>query len=208
MDEIETKLDADDHVELPPFEGLAGGLAVERRDAVVLDATYWDTVDLALLHAGVTLRHRSEPGFTGWHLKLPHGTATAGAALHRVELAFDGEPDAPPAGAVEHVRDFAARGDLRPVAEVRTARTEVVVRRDGEDPVVVADDRVAGRDLRDADARGTTTATVRFRELEVEGAEGDVAAAVVAALRAAGARTGGTAPKVARVLGLPSTGGR
>src|SRR5512144_1290328 len=58
----------------------------------VLSAVYYDTEDLRLARAGITLRRRSGGSDDGWHLKLPAGRD----ARDEVRLPA-GEPGAPPA---------------------------------------------------------------------------------------------------------------
>src|SRR3954470_23795353 len=85
--EVEKKYVADDRFELPPLTELMAG-AKGRRDGGVapfvegdpvrqrLEATYFDTADLRLASAGLTLRRRTGGDDAGWHLKVPAGTAT------------------------------------------------------------------------------------------------------------------------------------
>jgi len=55
-----------------PFLGDLPGVAQESDLAEQkLEAEYYDTSDLLLVRAGVTLRRRSGGGDAGWHLKLP-----------------------------------------------------------------------------------------------------------------------------------------
>ncbi len=56
--------------------GTAGVAAVARQDEQFLDAVYYDTADLRLIGAGITLRRRTGGGDAGWHLKLPAGADT------------------------------------------------------------------------------------------------------------------------------------
>jgi len=49
------------------------GWAVAPETTVVLDATYYDTEDLRLARAHITLRRRVGGSDAGWHLKLPAG---------------------------------------------------------------------------------------------------------------------------------------
>ena len=56
--------------------GTAGIAAVSRQDEQLLDAVYYDTADLRLIGAGITLRRRAGGGDAGWHLKLPAGADT------------------------------------------------------------------------------------------------------------------------------------
>src|SRR6478609_1265004 len=69
--ETERKYEAPGEVELPDPGRLFGDLAVGSQDEVELDATYFDTDDLRLARAGVTLRRRVGGDDAGWHLKLP-----------------------------------------------------------------------------------------------------------------------------------------
>ena len=58
--------------------GAAGIAAVSQHDEETLDAVYYDTEDLRLIRAGVTLRRRTGGEDAGWHLKLPAGAETRG----------------------------------------------------------------------------------------------------------------------------------
>jgi hypothetical protein len=71
--ETERKYEASDARVLPdPAEllGLASGRGAEEQS---LEAVYFDTVDLRLARAGITLRRREGGSDPGWHLKLPAG---------------------------------------------------------------------------------------------------------------------------------------
>ena len=56
--------------------GVAGIAAVSQQDEQVLDTIYFDTADLRLIRAGITLRRRTGGKDAGWHLKLPVGKGT------------------------------------------------------------------------------------------------------------------------------------
>lgn len=73
--ETETKYEASGDVVLPPLDGLPQ-VASTRADEERLAAQYWDTADLRLLRAGLTLRRRTGGHDAGWHLKLPAGPAS------------------------------------------------------------------------------------------------------------------------------------
>src|SRR4051794_30840 len=85
--EVEKKYVADDRFELPPLTELMAG-AKGRRDGGVapvaegeplrqrLEATHFDTADLRLASAGLTLRRRTGGDDAGWHLKIPAGSDT------------------------------------------------------------------------------------------------------------------------------------
>src|SRR5271157_4946514 len=56
--------------------GTAGVAAVSELPEQLLDAIYYDTADLRLIGAGITLRRRTGGEDAGWHLKLPAGADT------------------------------------------------------------------------------------------------------------------------------------
>lgn len=125
----------------------------------VLDALYYDTADLRLAHAGVTLRRRTGGSDDGWHLKEP------GEADGRVErsLPLDASSeDTPPEEFACHVARLTGDEPLRPICRVRTTRVER--RLDGADgPIAhLCDDRVSTENLLDS------RLDQRWRELEVE----------------------------------------
>ena len=72
--ETELKYEAGADAELPAFDGLPQ-VATAESAAELLVAIYYDTEDLRLLRAGITLRRRSGGHDAGWHLKLPAGGA-------------------------------------------------------------------------------------------------------------------------------------
>lgn len=98
--------------------GVTGVAAVAPRQEQILDAIYYDTKDLRLLRAGVTLRRHTGGQDAGWHLKLPAGPGT------RDEIRL---PAAAPAARVPKelaglVRARARGAALAPVARMRTGR--------------------------------------------------------------------------------------
>ena len=56
--------------------GTAGIAAISQHGEQLLDAVYYDTADLRLIGAGITLRRRTGGQDAGWHLKLPAGANT------------------------------------------------------------------------------------------------------------------------------------
>ena len=73
--ETERKYEAPAEVELPD-PGRLFDLAVGSQDEVELDATYFDTADLRLARAGVTMRRRVGGDDAGWHLNPDRAGAT------------------------------------------------------------------------------------------------------------------------------------
>jgi len=190
--ERETKLGAAAEVALPELTGVVDGAVAEQAPHRTLVAQYYDSADLRLARAGVTLRYRTGEDAPVWTVKLP--MAVDGSRTARQEIDFTGPPDFVPDDATDLVCGY-LRGE-RPVqvAEVDTDRRTVVVRAGG-DQVEVVDDLVTGHD-RVREPR-------RFREIEVEQADGGdgLADAVVAELVAAGCEPRRPIPKLVRALG-------
>lgn len=190
--ERETKLGASAEVRLPELTGVVDGAVAEQAPHRTLVAHYYDSVDLRLARAGVTLRYRTGENAPVWTVKLP--MAVTGSRTARREIDFAGPADFVPDNATDLVRGY-LRGE-RPVevAEVDTDRRTVLVRAGG-DQVEVVDDLVTGHD-RVHEPR-------RFREIEVELTDGGngLADAVVAELVAAGCEPRQPIPKLVRALG-------
>ena len=193
MREREVKLAPAPGFRLPELTGVAPGVEAGPSETIELQATYFDTADLRLVRAGASLRHRSDEG---WTVKLPQ-LGTGGELLVRGEHHFDGPSGTPPTGALDLVLGFVRTAAVQPVSRLRTRRHRVeLVDADGKPLGEVVDDEVSVLDGRRVAAR--------FRELEVElrdDADDDLASAVVARLRAAGAGEPDPTPKVARALG-------
>jgi CHAD domain-containing protein len=211
--------------------GAAGIAAVSQHDLETLDAVYYDTEDLRLIRAGVTLRRRTGGEDAGWHLKLPAGADTRDEI--RLPLAAAGpavEPTAGMAGkkAASTAPGAAARTAGKPAVTARgkaaggvpaelaslvRARTRgaalapVVRMRTSRSVLRLLDD--AGRTLAEIAADHVSaepadeSAAVSWDEIEVELVTGDrdLLEAVDARLRAAGARPAATATKLERALG-------
>ena len=65
--ETERKYELADEVELPGWNGLVGVQPVVGPEEQTLEAVYFDTEDLGLARAGVTLRRRLARHDAGWH---------------------------------------------------------------------------------------------------------------------------------------------
>ncbi len=169
-----------------------------------LTATYWDTADLRLTRSGLSLRHRSasDGSERGWTVKLPVKLPAAGdggPALSRSEVTYAGSDSHPPAEAAALVTATTRGQALQPAAKLVTRRRRSTVHdADGRLALEVADDEVSVMDGRRVAAR--------FRELEVELAQGDHDGAallpvVVQRLQEAGAGAPDPTPKIVRALG-------
>ena len=191
--EREVKLAAWGGFVLPDLEGLVPDLSVKALKLKRLDATYYDTKDLRLARAGVSLRHRvgDDPP---WTVKLPEGEA--GPIMSRREIPFEGPAGAIPAAAERLVRAYSRAEALVGVARLKTERSRVALNVNGAAEAEIADDEVSvyhGRRL-----------ASRFREVEVEvedEAPDGLLPAVIERLREAGAGEPDNTPKVVRALG-------
>ena len=186
--------------------GTAGVASVLQPDEQVLDAVYYDTTDLRLIRAGITLRRRTGGEDAGWHLKLPAGTDTRDEI--RLPLAAPGLPagSAVPQELTDLVRAYARGTALAPVVHLRTSR-RVVRLLDGARRVLaeVAADHVSAEP-----ADGSAAAS--WDEIEAELVTGGpgLLEAIDLQLRRAGARPAATRTKLQRALAgrLPAAGAR
>jgi 8-oxo-dGTP pyrophosphatase MutT (NUDIX family) len=196
--EREVKLGAPPAFVLPDLSAVVDGITVRRAGDRVLDATYYDVLDLRLIREGVTVRHRTgdAEGQGTWTVKLPDAASGVDGGLARSELEVDGPPGAIPVEVAAAVAARVGTGSLQPVARLRTTRHRWLLEdADGVAVAEVDDDEVEVLD--DDELVGS------FREVEVElagEAQVDVLTAVVSRLREAGAGEPDPTPKLARAL--------
>ena len=183
--------------------GTAGIAAVSQQDDQLLDAVYYDTADLRLIGAGITLRRRTGGEDAGWHLKLPAGTDTRDEI--RLPLtAPGGKRAATPharAGAVPEelaalVRAWTRGAALAPVVRIQTSRRVLrLLDGAGQTLAEIAADHVSAEP---ADGSAATS----WDEIEAELVTGGPAllTAIDTRLRRAGARPAATATKLQRAL--------
>ena len=74
--ETERKYDVDAGFVLPDLAGPGGAVSMAPPEVQQLAATYYDTDDLRLIGAHITLRRRTGGDDAGWHIKLPVGGDT------------------------------------------------------------------------------------------------------------------------------------
>lgn len=191
--EIERKYDATAASRLPTWSDLLTGATLSVRDQDLV-ATYFDTDDLRLLRAGITLRYRTGDDEIGWHLKLPAGRD----ARDEIRVAL-GWSEQPPAELLALARSATRGSALRPIA-ILTTRRRLYRWRDAAagDLLAVSDDQVSARLL--FDERPDQS----WREIETElGADGGVALLdrVQSALGGVGVHRACAGSKLARALG-------
>lgn len=187
--ERETKLDVGPGFRLPGFDGVRDGVEAVRAEPERTRTTYWDTDDLRLARWGLSLRYRDGQG---WTLKLPADEEEG--ALSREEIEVQGPQTHPPPQIADLVTAYVRREPVRRAVTLHTVRTRVgFTGADGLDLGEVVDDEVSvlsGRRI-----------AARFREVEVETDDRELAGAAIAHLRAAGAGETVLRPKYLRALG-------
>ncbi|HEU0103904.1 MAG TPA: CYTH and CHAD domain-containing protein [Mycobacteriales bacterium] len=202
--EIERKYDVPAGLAVPDLSALPGVAALVS-EGYELDATYFDTDDLALRAAGMTLRRRTGGGDAGWHLKLPYGVDR-----EEIHLDLGDDSDVVPAELQALVRARSRQQELVPVARLATTRgVHRLLDQDGAVLAELADDVVRGQTL--GGATPGETPELRWREWEVELGAGPrvLLDAAEQSLLGAGAVPSGSGSKVGRVLGArPQPDGR
>ena len=196
--ETEQKYDAAADFILPDLNGLEGRAKAAGRQRYYLSATYFDTEELDLIKNRITLRRRVGGPDEGWHLKLPVRKDTRQEV--RTPLS-EGDTGSVPARLAAQVQDVTAGRPLHPIAILDTERTVVTLTGKAGEPLAeVADDLVTATRLDEPGAE-----PMRWREIEVEVAEGakvgGLLEAAGQALREAGARPSASASKLGRLLG-------
>jgi inorganic triphosphatase YgiF len=205
--ETELKFEAGPDFVIPDLSGLAAGLTVGEPEVSLLVANYYDTSDLRLAAARITLRRRTGGDDEGWHLKLPADqNKNETSALHiRRELHEPlGQGDAVPSRFQAAVSAWTKGQPLGVIAVLETSRTvRRLVAAGGELAAELADDQVTGRVPIKGDA---ASEAVTWREIEVELASADpgILTAAASALESAGARRSDSASKLSRLLGSPT----
>lgn len=191
--EIERKYDVDDDVLLPDLVGLADAAQVDSQGTLALSATYYDTVELDLIRAGITLRRRTGGDDAGWHLKLP-----VGADRHELQVPLEGSAEEPPPELTAILRGVVRERPLVRVGAVDTNRVSILLRAaDGRLLAELCDDRVTARRIISGSSEAET-----WREWEVEfnGKPDGMVDELERRLLAAGARPSARRAKLAQIF--------
>jgi inorganic triphosphatase YgiF len=193
--ETELKFEVNRDFVVPDLSDVVDASGVTEPEVRLLTASYFDTGDLRLAQARITLRRRIGGTDAGWHLKLPKSAGTR----REMQLPLDDSATAVPAQLRSLVSDQVGDEPLRVVAVLETRRTVCnITGPDGQILAEVADDLVTGR----VPGREPDT----WREIEVELVSGgsEVLAAAGSRLTTAGARPSDAPSKLARVLSRSS----
>jgi CHAD domain-containing protein len=193
VNETETKYDAPTGAVLPRLDGLPQVAGTFRPAREQLEAEYYDTGDLRLIRAGITLRRRRGGEDAGWHLKLPTGADTR----REVRLPLGGGGQPVPGELAGLIRAYTRGEPLRPVARIATSRQRLILLgQAGESLAEVAADDVS------AQALGDSVAVSSWHEVEVEltGGGRKLLKAADELLRRGGLRPAGRSAKLRRAL--------
>ena len=138
--EFEVTYAPGDSTALPDLTGVDGVDAARPAPALAQSAVYFDTTDLALLTAGVSLWRRTGDAGEGWHLTVP-----AGARRDEIQRPLGRSTATPPKALRDLVAGWARGARLVPVATVGTDRSPILLLdRDGRILAQFTDDRVVG----------------------------------------------------------------
>jgi len=214
--EREDTFDVEADFVVPDVTALLPPGATVRTRTEKLRSRYFDTADLDLLAAEMTLRRRTGSTDAGWQLKVPHKPAReeirlpdqGRAGVAKKGGGRGGRARSPSGGGGQRgsVPDELARLLLgvtrgRPLEPVAVVTTERSVHRllDADKNLLaeIDDDNVH------ASVGGEAATAISWREVEVELGHGNeqLLAAIGKRLRRAGARPAAAASKLARVLG-------
>jgi CHAD domain-containing protein len=180
--EREVKLTVGAGFRLPPLKG-------SPLPAQTLTSVYFDTPDLRLARARITLRHRTQGRRSAWQLKLPLDCG-------RREVEVAGNSSTPPPQILDLLFIHLQGGTIRPIARLRTRRTGMRV--GGSRGAEVVLDEVA--------VLKQSSEVLIFREVEIERLDGDASLVdrLEKTLRKAGAADHDGRPKLFRALDMPA----
>ena len=123
--EVEAKFSVSQDLPTPVLTDLPGIADIGTTRSEALSAIYYDTKDLRLTRAKITLRRRTGGHDDGWHIKLP-SSAGRTELHHELGEAVDGVYTVP-AQLLAHVRSIIRNHPVEPIAQVDNQRTEQVL---------------------------------------------------------------------------------
>ena len=198
--EIESKFAVDEAAAWADLGSLPGVDSVGPPRQEDLLAEYFDTDQLALARAGITLRRRSGGTDAGWHLKVPGGTGRR--MEHAVPIAEPAE--GPPGALADLVQAWVRDRALAPVATLSTRRlVHPLLGAAGEVLAEAADDVVTAQAFGGAAGGGGGATLSHWREWEIELVDGpaELIEAAGERMRAAGGTASAWSSKLEQALG-------
>ncbi|MBV9450365.1 MAG: CYTH and CHAD domain-containing protein [Streptosporangiaceae bacterium] len=195
--EVEQKYEAQPGTRLPALDDLPHVATVSGPEVETLVAEYYDTDDLRLLRAGITLRRREGGGDEGWHLKLPDEQDRTGTSRREIRVPLNRPGDPAPEELARLIQVYSRGVPLRPVARIETRRHRTTLRdAAGTSLADVLADEVAAQTL------GRSTTVSRWNEIEVEltGGSPRLLKAAGKRLRNGGLRPAARSAKLERAL--------
>lgn len=200
--EVESKFSITESAAVPDLTRIHSVEKILEEQSHSLSAVYYDTEDLRLTRAHITLRRREGGKDSGWHIKLP---GSRGRIEIHAEIGepVDGEIRVPDEIRA-HVRALIRRSELIPIAQVDNERTEYVLgTEDGTALAEFCDDHVTAWSF----LPGGHQQTWREWELELAQPEGDerenttIMRTATALLIGAGGRASKSPSKLMSALG-------
>ncbi|KQB86825.1 CYTH and CHAD domain-containing protein [Corynebacterium lowii] len=164
--EVETKYSVDNDAAIPNLTRILNVHSAAAAQDYELSAIYYDTQDLRLTRAKMTLRRRTGGKDDGWHLKLPDtgsGRMEISAPLAPEDKTTDGATV--PEELLSQVRAIVRGHRLVPIAQVDNFRSESTLKaEDGSAVADFCDDRVTAWSL----LPGASPEQRQWREWELE----------------------------------------
>lgn len=196
--EVEVKFAVAAETAAPELSGILGVGGAEQTQIHKLSAIYFDTKDLRLTRAKMTLRRRTGGKDSGWHLKMP-------ADSGRLELQAPYSEGLPPEDLLAQVRAIVRDAELVAIAQVDNERHETVLLDEVGAPIAeFCDDHVTAWSFLPGGEQSS------WREWELELVDNpereaqigtDVLASATQVFIAAGARKSASPSKLAMALG-------
>lgn len=118
--EVEAKFSVSESTTIPDLSEIHGVAGISSSEVHHLSAVYFDTADLRLTRAKITLRRRTGGNDAGWHIKFP---GTFGRREVQAGLDDPGADEStPPPALLGQVRALLRGQDLVPIAQVDNER--------------------------------------------------------------------------------------
>lgn len=153
--EVERKFAVPSQFQLPNLASIATVTQIDEQEPIELDATYFDTDDLALFRWGITMRHRLGGHDAGWHLKIPARSDRFGVRdEHHLP-----DQGGVPAAFIDITSPLLMGRTVQPIVNVRTTRRPYRVAT-GDGAIELVDDLVT--------VTRSNAEPAMFREIEIE----------------------------------------